>query len=116
MKCFRLLAAMLTAVAVAALLPPAPAAAQVIDIAWSPDDAFVRELSVAPGKFAELCGESKVGHAVQWHFSASHVMDFNIHCEEGGEMAELIERWPWIALHPPGVRVRCADCAPVATA
>ena len=59
------------------------ARAQVIDIAWSDGGEFKRSVSVAPGKFAELCGALKPGQAVQWQFEADRALDFNIHFHEG---------------------------------
>ena len=55
----------------------------IIDIEWSGAGEFEREVSVAPGKFAEICGALQKGQAVQWRFGSSHELDFNIHFHEG---------------------------------
>ena len=65
------------------LVLAAPAAAQVIDIVWGPAGTFERDLNVPSGKFAELCGTLAAGQTVQWRFTASQAMDFNIHFHEG---------------------------------
>jgi hypothetical protein len=59
------------------------ARAELIDIAWQPDGSFARELSVAPGKFAEVCGKLKQGQTVAWRFNATLPLDFNIHHHDG---------------------------------
>lgn len=65
------------------LMPMLQAGAQVIDIEWGAAGAFERKVSVAPGKFAEICGALQQGQSVQWRFGSSHELDFNIHFHEG---------------------------------
>jgi hypothetical protein len=71
------------AAAALALLPMTQARAQFIDVEWSPTGEFERTVSVAPGKFAEICGALQKGQAVAWRFGSSHELDFNIHFHEG---------------------------------
>ncbi|MBN8507058.1 MAG: hypothetical protein J0L57_00445 [Burkholderiales bacterium] len=69
------------------LLPAAagsvPAAAEVIDIDWGARGRFERQVTVAPGKFAEVCGKLLRNDRVAWRFEASGPLDFNIHYHEG---------------------------------
>jgi len=66
-----------------ALLAAPLAHADIVDIDWGANNSFERSLSVAPTKFAEVCGPLKAGDAVQWRFDASQALDFNIHFHEG---------------------------------
>jgi hypothetical protein len=66
--------------AIAAL---APAMAEVIDIDWGAQGRFERQVTVAPGKFAEVCGRLVRDDRVAWRFEASGPLDFNIHYHEG---------------------------------
>jgi hypothetical protein len=70
----------LTALAVAM---PAATRAEVVDITWDTAGRFERQLTVAPGKFAEVCGKLNPPADVQWQFSASMPLNFNIHYHEG---------------------------------
>jgi len=74
------------AAAAAALLPALQARANVVDIVWSAAGEYERNLTIAPGKFAEVCGALKTGQSVRWRFVASHGLDFNIHFHEGSEV------------------------------
>ncbi len=60
--------------------------AEIVDIAWAADGRFERRLSVAPGKFAEVCGKLPAGLKVSWNFEASTPMDFNVHYHVGKEV------------------------------
>jgi hypothetical protein len=55
------------------------AQAEVMDIRWQDSGRFERSLTVAPGKFAELCGPLKPGQTIKWTFEADGAVDFNIH-------------------------------------
>lgn len=72
-----------SAASAVALLCAPLAQADIVDITWSAANTFERSLSIAPGKFAELCGPLKAGDTVQWRFDASQPLDFNIHFHEG---------------------------------
>ena len=63
-----------------------PAQAEVIDLVWTPAGSFERQLNVAPGKFAELCGALAKGQSVQWSYETSSTLDFNIHYHHGKEV------------------------------
>jgi hypothetical protein len=69
-------------IALAVALPVA-ARAEVVDIAWDAAGRFEKQLTVAPGKFAEVCGKLKPPADVQWQFSANVPLNFNIHYHEG---------------------------------
>ena len=62
---------------------PAAARAEVIDITWDAAGRFERQLTVAPGKFAEVCGKLNPPVDVQWQFTANVPLNFNIHYHEG---------------------------------
>ena len=80
------------AVSIALALAPALAAiapgtrAEIVDIAWDADGRFERNVHVAPGKFAEICGKLPAGLKVGWHFEASAALDFNVHYHVGKEV------------------------------
>lgn len=62
------------------------AQAEVIDLVWTPAGSYERQLSIAPGKFAELCGPLAKGQAVQWSYEAASTLDFNIHYHQGKDV------------------------------
>jgi len=62
------------------------ARAELVDIAWGADGRFARGLSIAPGKFAELCAGLNPGQSIQWRFEAGQGLDFNIHFHEGKDV------------------------------
>jgi hypothetical protein len=66
----------------AAVAGPA-AAAGIVDIGWGGDGRFVHTTTVAPSKFAEVCGPLRKGQSVEWSFEADAAMDFNIHYHQG---------------------------------
>ena len=70
--------------ALAAMAPSTQA--DIVDIAWDANGRFERNVSVAPGKFAELCGKLPAGLKVGWTFEASAPLDFNVHYHVGKEM------------------------------
>lgn len=72
----------LLAIALSLACAAAPAA-EVVDITWTPTGTFNRELTVAPGKFAEVCGKLPGQAVVAWRFEADAGLDFNVHFHEG---------------------------------
>ena len=79
------LAASLT-VAFAALAAAPTVSADIIDIAWDASGRFERTVTLAPGKFAELCGKLPAGLKVRWDFEASAPLDFNVHYHVGKDV------------------------------
>ena len=57
--------------------------ADVINIEWGADGRFAKEVTVAPGKFAEVGGKLPPKAAVPWSFEADVRLDFNVHFHEG---------------------------------
>ncbi|GAP34021.1 MAG TPA: hypothetical protein PLF63_02720 [Rubrivivax sp.] len=57
----------------------AAARAEVIELQWQDAGRFERSLTIAPGKFAEICGPLEAGQAVQWSFDADRALNFNVH-------------------------------------
>ena len=55
------------------------ARAELVEIAWDKAGRFETAVSVAPGKFAEVCGPLDRGQSVAWSFKADRPMNFNIH-------------------------------------
>ncbi len=60
--------------------------ADIIDIAWDAGGRFERSVSVAPAKFAEVCGKLPAGLKIRWKFEASAPLDFNVHYHVGKEV------------------------------
>ena len=53
--------------------------AEVIDLQWQEGSRFERRLTIAPGKFAEICGSLDAGQTVNWSFEADRAVNFNVH-------------------------------------
>ena len=71
------------AVALALAVTSGGPRAELVDIAWDKAGRFETVVSVAPGKFAEVCGKLAQGQSVTWSYKADKPMDFNIHYHEG---------------------------------
>lgn len=82
----RLLTPGLLAAAASLGLAGGLAHAEVIDLVWTPAGRVERQLNVAPGKFAELCGALAKGQSVQWSYEASSTLDFSIHYHQGNDV------------------------------
>lgn len=77
----------LLASAAGSLLAASPMAlAEVVDLDWTPAGSFERQIGVAPGKFAELCGALAKGESVHWSYEADSTLDFNIHYHQGKDV------------------------------
>jgi hypothetical protein len=59
---------------------------ELVEIVWKDSNRFDRTMTVAPGKFAELCGSLGAGKAVTWSFDADGDLNFNIHYHVGKEV------------------------------
>lgn len=53
--------------------------AEVIELQWQDGGHVERSLTIAPGKFAEICGSLDMGQTVNWAFEADRALDFNVH-------------------------------------
>ncbi|MGH6623504.1 MAG: hypothetical protein ACREBN_06005 [Burkholderiaceae bacterium] len=62
------------------------ARADLIDIEWDGGGRFERTLTVAPGKFAELCTRLAKGQSVRWTFQADQPLSFNVHYHVGKDV------------------------------
>lgn len=69
-----------------AICAPLAAPAEIIELTWSDQGRFERRMTVAPGKFAEVCGKLAKSDAVAWRFEASAPMNFNIHYHVGKDV------------------------------
>ena len=67
-------------------LAASTAHADVVDIVWKDGARFDRTLTLAPGKFAELCGALGAGKTVKWSFEADGELNFNIHYHVGKDV------------------------------
>ena len=74
----------LSALTLAAL--PTLARAELVNIAWNAAGRFETEMSVAPGKLAEVCGPLAPGQSVTWSFKADAPMNFNVHHHAGKQV------------------------------
>ncbi len=61
----------------------AAAAAQVVDIAWTPEGRFTHAATLAPRELLEVCGKLPRGGRVAWSFDAGAPLPFNIHVHDG---------------------------------
>jgi hypothetical protein len=68
------------------LLLCSSAQASVVDLVWEPNQTFTHTASIAPKKFLEVCGPLKLKDVVNWQFTASNELDFNIHYHLGKEV------------------------------
>ncbi|MEJ6000055.1 hypothetical protein [Paucibacter soli] len=60
--------------------------AELIEIGWGDTGRFERQLSLAPGKFAEICGPLQAGQTVNWNYQSDQALNFNIHYHLGKEV------------------------------
>ncbi len=72
--------------AAAMMIVAADASAEIIDLQWDGSEKFSRELGVAPGKFAEVCGKLSRGESVAWNFDTDGPTNFNVHYHEGARV------------------------------
>ena len=79
------LAVVVTAVLAAAVMA-IEARAELVEIAWDNAGRFETAVSVAPGKFAEVCGKLAQRQSVAWSFKGDRPMNFNIHYHEGKQV------------------------------
>ncbi|MDI4635229.1 hypothetical protein J7U46_19355 [Pelomonas sp. V22] len=68
---------------VAMLFASGAARAELVPIDWDGSGHFEKAMTVAPGKFAEICGKLNKGQVIAWSFKSSQPMNFNIHYHEG---------------------------------
>lgn len=61
-------------------------AAGAADIRWSSSDTFEHSATLAPGKSAEVCGLIESRYPVEWRYSATGPLTFNIHRHSGEEI------------------------------
>ena len=62
------------------------ARAELIEIVWDKAGRFEAAVSVAPGKFAEVCGKLAQGQSIAWSFKGDRPMNFNIHYHQGKQV------------------------------
>jgi plastocyanin len=65
-------------------------AADIQTIEWNADKAATHQFTLAPAKFAELCGKVEAGDTVAWRFESSQATDFNIHYHAGKKVVEPV--------------------------
>ena len=64
----------------------------IVDIQWGPDGRFEHRVSVAPGKFVELCGKLAAGSRVRWSFVGTGSTNFNIHYHVGKDVVYPVKK------------------------
>jgi hypothetical protein len=74
------------------VLAAAPLRAEIVEIRWSAEQRFEHRVSVAPGRFAELCGALAQGAEVRWAYEADAALDFNIHYHVGREVVYAVRQ------------------------
>ncbi len=62
------------------------AMAEVVDVRWDSGGRYTQTVSVAAGKFIEVCDKLTAGARVRWSFESSITLDFNIHYHVGKEV------------------------------
>jgi len=67
----------------AMLLVSGAARAELVSIDWDGAGHFEKAMTVAPGKFAEVCGKLSKDQVIAWSFKSSQPTTFNIHYHEG---------------------------------
>jgi hypothetical protein len=77
---------LIIALAVLSIATPSVGRAEIVDIVWDNAGRFERRLTVAPGKFTEVCGRLEPSSLVQWRFAASAPLNFNVHYHEGRDV------------------------------
>ena len=70
-----------------ALAAATAAHAELVEIRWSEAGRFEHKASIAPGKFAEVCGKLPKGQTVAWNFRTEAPTNFNIHYHEGKKVS-----------------------------
>ena len=64
----------------------ASAAVSATEIRWSSADTVEHTTTIAPGKAAELCGQIEPRLPVDWRYSATGPLTFDIHRHSGQEV------------------------------
>jgi len=82
----------LTITALPLLLGCAAARAEIVAIAWTSGGTFQHTMSIAPSKFAEVCGALVPGQAIRWHFKADKPLDFNVHYHVGKDVVYPVRK------------------------
>lgn len=66
--------------------------AEVVTIDWGSHQRFDLQRNVAPGQVLEVCGSLVGGQGVQWHFTSSQPVAFNIHHHIGKQVFHAVQR------------------------
>ncbi len=82
-----------TCLSAAVLAACLSAAVSANDIRWSADDSFSQTMTVAPGQSAELCGTIDPRLPVEWRFSATGPLTFNIHRHSGPDVVYAVRSY-----------------------
>ena len=69
------------------------AAAAPADMRWSSSDTFEHTATIAPGQAAEVCGQIEPRLPVDWRFSATGPLTFNIHRHSGDEVVYAMKSY-----------------------
>lgn len=86
----RILAALATTLAAFATTNATAAATE---IRWSSSDTFEHTTTIAPAKAAEVCGQIEPRLPVDWRFTASGPLTFNIHRHSGDQVVYAMKSY-----------------------
>lgn len=81
------------AVAAAFAIASSFVAAAPADIRWSSTDTFEHTATLAPGQAAEVCGQIEPRLPVDWRFSATGPLTFNIHRHSSEEVVYAMKSY-----------------------
>ena len=81
-----ILAATVASCAALAATHATNATAAPTDIRWSSTDTFEHTATLTPGQAAEVCGQIEPRLPVDWRFSATGPLNFDIHRHSGDEV------------------------------
>ena len=80
------------------------ARAELVEIAWDKAGRFETAVSVAPGKFAEVCSKLAQGQSIAWSFKGDRPMNFNIHYHEGKQVVFPTSQFDGMPIAPAPTR------------
>jgi hypothetical protein len=83
----------LTCMTAALLAVCTAAAVSANEIRWSADDSFSQTMTIAPGKSAELCATVEPRLPVDWRFSATGPLTFDIHRHSGQDVVYAVRSY-----------------------
>ena len=84
--------------------------AELVEIAWEEAGRLQTTVTVAPGKFAEVCGKLAQGQSIAWSFKGERPMNFNIRHHEASRSC-FRRRRTLLSMRRGGLMSACARTA-----